>query len=46
LNQRLQWQLNNLTRELRFVSLNVNQNQLKLMIFIDAAFANTLDLHS
>jgi hypothetical protein len=50
LNQRLQWQLNNLTRGLRFVLLDVlldvNQNQLKLMIFIDAAFANTLDLHS
>ncbi len=46
LNQRLQWQLNNLIRELRFVSLDVNLNQLKLMIFIDAAFANTLDLHS
>jgi hypothetical protein len=46
LNQRLQWQLNNLTRELRFVFLDVNQNQLKLMIFIDVAFANTFDLHS
>jgi hypothetical protein len=46
LNQRLQWQLNNLTRELRFVLLDVNQNQLKLMIFIDAAFANTFNLHS
>jgi hypothetical protein len=45
LNQRLQWQLNNLIRELRFVFLNLN-NQLKLMIFIDAAFANTLDLHN
>jgi nitrate reductase assembly molybdenum cofactor insertion protein NarJ len=33
LNQRLKWQLNNLTRELRFVSLN--RDQLKLMIFID-----------
>ncbi len=44
LNQRLQWQLNNLIRELRFVLLN--RNQLKLMIFIDAAFANTTDLHS
>jgi hypothetical protein len=42
LNQRLQWQLNNFIRELRFVSLN--QNQLKLMIFTDAAFANTSDL--
>jgi hypothetical protein len=46
LNQRLQWQLNNLIRELRFVSLNVNQNQLKLMIFTDVTFANTIDLHS
>jgi hypothetical protein len=44
LNQRLQWQLNNSIRELRFVLLN--QNQLKLMIFTDAAFANTSDLHS
>jgi hypothetical protein len=44
LNQRLQWQLNNLTRELRFVLLN--RNQLRLMIFTDAAFANTTDLHS
>jgi hypothetical protein len=44
LNHRLQWQLNNSTRELRFVSLN--QNQLKLMIFTDAAFVNTIDLHS
>jgi hypothetical protein len=44
LNQRLQWQLNNLIRELRYVLLN--RNQLKLMIFTDAAFANTFDLHS
>jgi hypothetical protein len=44
LNQRLQWQLNNLIRELRFVLLN--RNQLRLMIFIDAVFANTLDLHN
>ncbi len=44
MNQRLQWQLNNLTRGLRFVLLN--RNQLKLMIFTDAAFANTFDLHS
>jgi hypothetical protein len=32
LNQRLQWQLKNLIRDFRFVSLD-NQNQLKLMIF-------------
>jgi hypothetical protein len=44
LNHWLQWQLNNSTKKLRFVSLN--QNQLKLMIFIDAVFANTLDLHN
>jgi hypothetical protein len=44
LNQRLQWQLNNSIRELRFVQLNFDQ--LKLMIFTDAAFVNTSDLHS
>ncbi len=44
LNHRLQWQLNNSTKELRFVSLN--HNQLKLMIFTDAALVNTIDLHS
>jgi hypothetical protein len=44
LNQRLQWQLNNSTRRLRFVLLN--RNQLKLMIFTDVAFANTIDLHN
>jgi hypothetical protein len=44
LNQRLQWQLNNFTRGLRFIRLN--RNQLKLMIFTDAAFANAFDLYS
>jgi hypothetical protein len=44
LNHRLQWQLNNSTKELRFVSLN--QNQLKLIIFTDAAFVNTIDFHN
>ncbi len=44
LNQWLQWQLNNSKRELRFVQLNLNQ--LKLMIFTDAAFVNTSNLHS
>jgi hypothetical protein len=44
LNQRLQWQLNNLIRELHFVSLN--RNQLRLMIFTDVVFVNTFDLHS
>jgi hypothetical protein len=45
LNQRLQWQINNSIRDLRFVLLDLS-NQLKLMIFTDAAFANTFDLHS
>jgi hypothetical protein len=44
LNHRLKWQLNNLTKEIRFVSLN--QNQLKLMIFTDAVFVNTIDFHN
>jgi hypothetical protein len=44
LNQQLQWQLNNSTKELRFVFLNCNK--LRLMIFIDAAFVNTSNLHS
>ncbi len=44
LNQRLQWQLNNSNRELRCVSLN--RNQLRLMIFTDVVFVNTIDLHS
>jgi hypothetical protein len=45
LNQRLQWQINNSIWDLRFVLLDLN-NQLKLMIFINAAFANTFDLHN
>ncbi len=44
LNQRLQWQLNNFIQKLRFVFLN--RNQLKLMIFINVAFANTFNLHN
>jgi hypothetical protein len=43
LNRRLQWQLDHSTRRLNFVRLNINA--LKLMIFIDAFFAN-VDLHS
>jgi hypothetical protein len=34
-----------LNRELRFVQLNIDSNFLKLMIFIDASFAN-VDFHS
>jgi hypothetical protein len=43
LNKRLQWQLDHSIRELNFVRLNINS--LKLMIFIDAFFAN-VNLHS
>ncbi len=43
LNKRLQWQLDHSIRELNFVSLNINS--LKLMIYIDASFAN-VNLHS
>ncbi len=43
LNKRLQWQLDHSIRRLNFVRLNINF--FKLMIFIDASFAN-LNLHS
>jgi hypothetical protein len=43
LNKCLQWQLDHSIRELNFVRLNINA--LKLMIFIDASFAN-VNLHS
>jgi hypothetical protein len=42
LNRRLQWQLDHSTKRLNFVRLNINA--LKLMIFIDASFAN-VNLH-
>ncbi len=45
LNQRLQWQLDHSNRELNFVRLNITSTSLKLMIFIDASFAN-VNLHS
>jgi hypothetical protein len=45
LNRRLQWQLNHSIRELNFVRLNIISSSLKLMIFIDAFFAN-VNLHS
>ncbi len=45
LNKRLQWQLDHSIRELNFVRLNITSTSLKLMIFIDASFAN-VDLHS
>ena len=44
LNKRLQWQLDNPTRGLRFVRLDIQS--LKLMVFTDASFANKQDLSS
>jgi hypothetical protein len=45
LNRRLQWQLNHSIKELNFVRLKIISSSLKLMIFIDASFAN-VNLHS
>ncbi len=45
LNKRLQWQLDHSIRELKFVQLYITSSSLKLMIFIDASFAN-VNLHS
>jgi hypothetical protein len=45
LNRRLQWQLDHSNRRLNFVRLNITFTFLKLMIFIDAFFAN-VNLHS
>lgn len=44
LNKRLQWQLDNSTRGLRFVHLDAAT--LKLVVFTDASFANNKDLSS
>jgi hypothetical protein len=43
LNKRIQWQLENASRGLRFVKL---QGKLKLLVFTDASFANNNDLSS
>ena len=42
LNKRIQWQMDNPTRGLTFVLLDINL--LNLMIFIDTSFANNRDL--
>ena len=42
LNKRIQWQIDNPTRGLIFVPLDINS--VNLMIFIDASFANNKDL--
>ena len=44
LNTRLQWQLENSTRGLRFVKLK--RESLRLLVFVDASFANNRDLSS
>ena len=44
LNKRIQWQINNPTRGLHFVQLDLTS--LKFVIFTDASFANNYDLSS
>ena len=44
LNERLDWQLENKTRGLKYVQLD--QNSLQLVVFTDASFANNRDLSS
>lgn len=44
LNKRLQWQMDNKTRGLKYVKLD--RNSLKVVIFIDSSFANNRDLSS
>lgn len=44
LNKRIQWQIENPTRGLRFIKLD--QTSLRLLVFADASFANNKDLSS
>ena len=44
LNKRLQWQIDNKTRGLRYVKLD--PNSLKVVVFTDSSFANNRDLSS
>jgi len=44
LNKRLQWQIENAARGLRFVKLE--KESLQLLVFTDASFANNRDLSS
>jgi hypothetical protein len=44
LNKRLDWQIKNLERGLKFVKLDINT--LQLLVFTDALFANNKDLLS
>lgn len=45
LNSRLKWQLENHTRGLRFIKLKLRE-ELKLLVFVDASFANNKDMSS
>ncbi|KAF7574817.1 DUF1421 multi-domain protein [Pyrenophora tritici-repentis] len=44
LNKRLKWQMENLTRGLRYVTVNLTEA--KLIVFVDGSFANNKDLSS
>jgi hypothetical protein len=44
LNKRLKWQMENLDRGLRYVTVNLMEA--KLMVFVDGSFANNKDLSS
>jgi hypothetical protein len=44
LNKRLQWQIDNHSRDLRYVKLD--STKLQLMIFTNSSFANNRDLFS
>ena len=44
LNKRLEWQINNLRKGLKFVKLDTST--LQLLVFTDASFANNKDLSS
>jgi hypothetical protein len=44
LNKRLQWQIDNPLRGLRFIQLD--KSSLKLIVFTDSSFANNLDFSS
>ena len=44
MNKRLDWQINNPARGLKFIKLDINT--LQLLIFTDASFANNKDLIS
>jgi len=44
LNKRLNWQIKNANRGLKFVKLDIKT--LQLLVFIDALFANNKDLSS